>query len=148
MLADSIAIIYEGSLVTTGSATSLKASYGKGYEIHQLPEGEHHVGDAVLPVWHMKTSSEATKKLLELEELSGGLYSVTFPSLDQAFLHLTNSSLHSGVNSRDSTTSEAIVRQETEQQALHVDASETSTLENGRRVGFFAQVTKLSKSHL
>ena len=145
MLADNIVIIYEGSLVTTGTATSLKASYGKGYEIRQVAQDDEvHAGELVLPLWHAQSSTEATKRLLELEELSGGIYSVAFPSLDQAFLHLTNSSLRSEGDSRDSTTSREIARQETERQGLTLDAADAQMLENGRRVGFFAQVVLTS----
>ncbi|PQE06676.1 hypothetical protein CJF30_00008578 [Rutstroemia sp. NJR-2017a BBW] len=146
MLADNIAIIYEGKLITTGTSTSLKARYGKGYEVCQLPEDDEiHAGQLVPPICHTKTSIEATQKLLELEELSGGLYSVTFPSLDQAFLHLTSSSLNSEVNANDSVAGTEIARQETERQGLNMDGSDDSDLEIGRRVGFFAQLLALLK---
>lgn len=141
MLADNIAIIFEGNLITTGSATHLKSTYGGRYAVKQIqPEGGAERPDIEGPaIWRLKSSAEATKKLLELEEFSGGRYSVTFPTLDEAFLHLTNSSLHAESVPGDGADNSGIGRRDTEDELLGVTV-DTASQEFGRRVNLFSQV--------
>ncbi|KAF7946889.1 uncharacterized protein EAE97_004138 [Botrytis byssoidea] len=147
VLADNISIIYKGGLVCTGTPTSLKANYGLDLEIRHIAteddEGyeEDENDEEKMPTWNMKTSTEATKKILELEELSGGLYSVTFPTLEQVFLNVTNSSLIDGNGNGDVLLGDQISRQETELEELNPGTVEGVTLEVGKQTKLFHQVS-------
>ncbi|THC93214.1 hypothetical protein EYZ11_007296 [Aspergillus tanneri] len=83
VLADHIVIMCKGRLVCQGSSTALKAQYGDNYRIR--------VGDGEEIAWRATTSTEATKKVLELERLQDDQSChVTFPTLEQVFLKTTS----------------------------------------------------------
>ncbi|KAF7883671.1 uncharacterized protein EAF02_005591 [Botrytis sinoallii] len=147
ILADNISIIYKGGLVCTGTPTSLKAKHGLDLEIRQIAteddegyEEDDENDEYKMPTWNMKTSTEATKKILELEELSGGLYSATFPTLEQVFLNVTNSSLINGNGNGDVALGDQISRQETELEELNPGSVEGVTLEVGTQTKLSHQV--------
>ncbi|TVY44013.1 Retinal-specific ATP-binding cassette transporter, partial [Lachnellula occidentalis] len=86
VLADHIAIVYKGRLVCEGPGTSLKARFGDNY----LIRSNNDVEDDSL-VWQSPNSAEATRKILELEELSEeNTFNVVFPTLEQVFLKVTS----------------------------------------------------------
>lgn len=88
VLADHVAIVYKGKLVCEGPGTSLKARFGDNYLIRsdETPGGDSVVG-------RTQNSAEATRKILELEELSDEhTYHVVFPTLEQVFLKVTSDS--------------------------------------------------------
>ncbi|KAK6598059.1 ABC transporter [Botrytis cinerea] len=152
ILADNISIIYKGGLVCTGTPTSLKSNYGLNLEIRQVAtendegyEEEEEDEENKMPTWTVKTSTEATKKILELEELSGGLYSVTFPTLEQVFLNVTNSSLIDGNGNGDATSSDQISRQDTELEELNAGNVEGITLEVGKQTTLSHQILAILK---
>lgn len=132
----------------TGTPTSLKANYGLDLKIRQIAteddegyEEEDENDEDKMPTWNMKTSTEATKKILELEELSGGLYSVTFPTLEQVFLNVTNSSLIDGNGNGDVVLGDEISRQETELEELNPGSVDGVILEVGKQTKLFHQVS-------
>lgn len=88
VLADHIAILYKGKTVCAGTATSLKARYGNNYTISEISPNND---EGKAKTWQTTTSTDATRKLLELESLSNNPYSVAFPSLEQVFLKVTES---------------------------------------------------------
>ncbi|THV46424.1 hypothetical protein BGAL_0387g00030 [Botrytis galanthina] len=152
ILADNISIIYKGGLVCTGTPTSLKANYGLDLKIRQIAteddegyEEEDENDEDKMPTWNMKTSTEATKKILELEELSGGLYSVTFPTLEQVFLNVTNSSLIDSNGNGDVVLGDQISRQETELEELNPGSVEGVILEVGKQTKLFHQILVILK---
>ncbi|TVY46029.1 ABC transporter A family member [Lachnellula subtilissima] len=88
VLADHIAIVYKGKLVCEGPGTSLKARFGDNYLIRCNNDAE----DDNL-VWRSPDSAEATRKIIELEELSeDNTFNVVFPTLEQVFLKVTSDS--------------------------------------------------------
>lgn len=87
VLADHIAIVYKGKLVCEGPGPSLKARYGGDYIIRSESGVD---GDSM--VWRTSNSAEATRKVLELEDLTNdNSYDVVFPTLEQVFLKVTDS---------------------------------------------------------
>jgi hypothetical protein len=73
----------KGRLVCQGSSTALKAQYGDNYRIR--------VGDREEIAWRATTSTEATRKVVELERLQDDQsLHVTFPTLEQVFLKTTS----------------------------------------------------------
>lgn len=88
VLADHIAIVYKGKLVCEGPGTSLKARFGDSYLIRSNNDAED---DSL--IWRSPNSAEATRKILELEELSeDNTFNVVFPTLEQVFLKVTSDS--------------------------------------------------------
>ncbi|KAH9210733.1 ABC transporter-like protein [Leptodontidium sp. 2 PMI_412] len=118
ILADNISIIYKGRLIH-----QIKVD-GDGIETSE-------------EVWSTRTSAEATQKVLQLEEISDAEYAVTFPTLDDVFLKVTDSSIHEPL----SLTQEVIARQDTENRELLASSSPSEiTLEVGRMVNFSRQI--------
>lgn len=69
-----------------GPSTTLKAQYGENYVIRSIQDADH---DGAM-FWSAPTSTEATRKLLELESLDhDATYHVAFPTLEQVFLKVT-----------------------------------------------------------
>ena len=92
VLADHIAIVYKGKLVCAGPPTMLKSSFGGDYIIRSEPsDGDDADADDNM-VWRASTSSEATKKVLELEGLTNDHLQVNFPTLEKVFLNVTKDS--------------------------------------------------------
>ncbi|KAF7881327.1 hypothetical protein EAF00_012000 [Botryotinia globosa] len=139
-------------LVCTGTPTSLKANYGLDLEIRQIAteddegyEEDDENNEDKMPKWNMKISTEATKKILELEELSGGIYSVIFPGFEQIFLNVTSSSLIDGIGNGDVVLGDQISRQETELEELNPGSVEGVTLEVGKQTKLFHQILVILK---
>ena len=88
ILADKIAIMYQGQLVCEGPGPSLKARFGGDYIIRS-----ESIDDDETMVWRTSNSAEATRKILELEALTNDhTYNVVFPTLEQVFLKVTSDS--------------------------------------------------------
>lgn len=93
VLADHIAIVYKGKLVCEGPSPSLKARFGGDIMIRsELADND----DDDTLVWRAPTSTEATKKILELESLTDDRLRITFPTLEKVFLNVTDST--TGIN--------------------------------------------------
>jgi ABC-type multidrug transport system ATPase subunit len=88
VLADHIAIMYKGKLVCEGPSTSLKSRFGGEYIVRSEPSGSN---DEAM-VWQTSTSSEAARKILELESLTNDHLRVIFPTLEKVFLNVTDAS--------------------------------------------------------
>ncbi|KAG4433383.1 hypothetical protein IFR05_011143 [Cadophora sp. M221] len=141
VLADNISIIYKGRLVCSGTSTDLKVTYGGSFKIHQIKVDEDGI-ETSEEVWSTRTSAEATQKVLQLEEISDAEYAVTFPTLDDVFLKVTDSNIHEPL----SLPQEAIARQDTENRELLASNSPGEiTLEVGRMVNFSRQIWVLLK---
>lgn len=78
--------MHRGSVVCHGSSTGLKGQYGDGYSVTCTDRGSP---DNNEPTWKLNASAEATRKVLELEA-AGMTCDVTYPTLEQAFLKVTN----------------------------------------------------------
>lgn len=141
-MADHIAIVYKGRLVCEGPSTSLKARYGDNYIIRS----ENEVDDDTL-VWRTSTSTEATKKLLELEALTEGTtYDVKFPTLEQVFLKVTsdsNTAIHD--NGGDGIAGEEVMSTVIDEKifALENETPLDIDLDVGHSIGLARQVAAL-----
>jgi ATP-binding cassette subfamily A (ABC1) protein 3 len=141
-LADHIAIVYKGRLVCEGPSTSLKARYGDDYIIRSDNEL-----DSDTLVWRTSSSTEATKKLLELEALSEDTtYDVRFPTLEQVFLKVTsasNTAVHNnggdGIAGEEETS--AVVDEKIF--ALENGTTQDIDLDVGHSIGLVRQVAAL-----
>jgi ATP-binding cassette subfamily A (ABC1) protein 3 len=119
-----------------GTSTALKATHGDAYSIREIQndDGEGEAGT----VWSTTTSADATKKVLELEEISDASYSVQFPTLDQVFLKATDSTTHALHEGGDGIEGEIDAPKELEEvDSLH---HENIDLDVGHAVGFFRQI--------
>ena len=144
VLADHIAVVYKGQMVCEGPTTALKARYGDNYIIrNDALDGDDEDDDTM--VWRTSNSAEATRKLLELEDLDNdNTYNVQFPTLEQVFLKVTSDTAIHGnggdgyVGSMDTTTviDEKIFALENEH-ATDID------LDVGNGTGFFRQIAAL-----
>lgn len=143
MLADHIAIMYKGKLVCEGSTTALKAHYGDNYIIRSNALQDDDEDDTM--VWRTTNSAEATRKLLELDDLDNDeTYSVVFPTLEQVFLKVTNdTAIHAtggdgfvGEMENDTVIDEKIAE-------LENDRAENIELDVGAGTGFFRQIRAL-----
>ncbi|PVH82385.1 hypothetical protein DL98DRAFT_619648, partial [Cadophora sp. DSE1049] len=143
VLADHIAIVYNGKLVCEGPGTSLKAQYGDDYIIRSDSDIN---GDSM--VWRSSNSAEATRKILELESLAEDdtTYNVTFPTLEQVFLKVTSeTAVHDqggdgivGEEETNNVIDEKIF-------ALENDNAEDIDLDVGHTIGLARQVLALYK---
>ncbi|KAE8150913.1 hypothetical protein BDV25DRAFT_139348 [Aspergillus avenaceus] len=86
VLADHIVIMCQGRLVCQGTSIALKMQYGENYQI-RTDTGN---GDDDTMTWKTTSSTEATKKVLELEQAYGRTCNITFPTLEQVFLRTTS----------------------------------------------------------
>jgi ATP-binding cassette subfamily A (ABC1) protein 3 len=131
VLADHISILYRGKTVCAGTSTSLKASHGDSYIIREISEEGG-------TIWSSPSSADATRKILELEEISDASYSVQFPTLDQVFLKATDSTTHALHEGGDGIEDEI----EAPKELLEVDSihNEDLSLDVGHAVGFFRQI--------
>ena len=77
--------MHQGSVVCHGSSTGLKGQYGDGY----LVACENNANTNDVSTWKFNTSAEAAQKVLELES-AGLICDVTYPTLEQVFLKVTN----------------------------------------------------------
>ncbi|KAN0095683.1 P-loop containing nucleoside triphosphate hydrolase protein [Hyaloscypha variabilis] len=142
ILADHIAIVYKGRLVCEGPSTSLKARYGDDYIIRSENEVDN---DAL--VWRSSSSTEATKKLLELEAVTEDTtYDVKFPTLEQVFLKVTsdsNTAIHD--NGGDGIAGEEELSTVIDEKifALENEAPPDIDLDVGHSVGLARQVAAL-----
>lgn len=142
ILADHIAIVYKGRLVCEGPSTSLKARYGDDYIIRSDNET-----DKDTLVWRTSSSTEATKKLLELESLSPDTtYNVKFPTLEQVFLKVTsdsNTAIHD--NGGDGIAGEEEISAVIDEKifALENEAPLDIDLDVGHSIGLARQVAAL-----
>ncbi|PMD40375.1 P-loop containing nucleoside triphosphate hydrolase protein [Hyaloscypha variabilis F] len=142
ILADHIAIVYKGRLVCEGPSTSLKARYGDDYIIRSENEVD---SDAL--VWRSSSSTEATKKLLELEAVTEDTtYDVKFPTLEQVFLKVTsdsNTAIHD--NGGDGIAGEEELSTVIDEKifALENEAPPDIDLDVGHSVGLARQVAAL-----
>jgi ATP-binding cassette, subfamily A (ABC1), member 3 len=139
-LADHIAIVYKGRLVCEGPSTSLKARFGESYTIRSYNDSD----DDNL-IWRTSNSAEATRKLLELEEMDNdNIYDVAFPTLEQVFLKVTsNTAVHAtggdgfvGEQEDSTVIDEKIF-------ALETEAARDIDLDVGHGTGFIRQVRAL-----
>ena len=143
-MADHIAIVYKGRLVCEGPSTSLKARYGDDY----LIRSENEVDNDTL-VWRTSTSTEATKKLLELETLAEDTtYDVKFPTLEQVFLKVTsesNTAIHD--NGGDGIAGEEEISTVIDEKifALENETPPDIDLDVGHSIGLARQVAALFK---
>jgi len=141
-LADHIAIVYKGRLVCEGPSTSLKARYGDDYIIRSDNEF-----DSDTLVWRTSSSTEATKKLLELEALSEDTtYDVRFPTLEQVFLKVTsasNTAVHD--NGGDGIAGEEEISAVIDEKifALENETPQDIDLDVGHSIGLVRQVAAL-----
>lgn len=120
-------------MVCAGTSTALKASHGDAYIIRELGDGG--------TVWSSPSSADATKKIIELEEISDAAYSVQFPTLDQVFLKATDSTAHALHEGGDGVITEIDAPKELEE----VDSIQHNDLDLdvGQTVGFFRQILVL-----
>ncbi len=141
-MADHIAIVYKGRLVCEGPSTSLKARYGNDYIIRSDNEL-----DSDTLVWRASNSTEATKKLLELEALSEDTtYDVRFPTLEQVFLKVTsasNTAVHD--NGGDGIAGEEGISPVIDEKIFVLDneAPQDIDLDVGHSIGLARQVAAL-----
>jgi ATP-binding cassette subfamily A (ABC1) protein 3 len=142
ILADHIAIVYKGRLVCEGPSTSLKARYGDDYIIRSDNELDN---DTL--VWRTSSSTEATKKLLELEALTEDTtYDVKFPTLEQVFLKVTsdsNTAVHD--NGGDGIAGEEEISTVIDEKifALENETPRDIDLDVGHSIGLARQVAAL-----
>lgn len=144
MLADHIAIVYKGKLVCEGPTTALKARYGDSYIIRNDAITEDEDDDDNM-VWRTSNSAEATRKLLELENLDNdNNYNVQFPTLEQVFLKVTSDTAIHG-NGGDgyvgSLDTAAVIVEKI--YALENDYATDIELDVGNGTTFFRQVVAL-----
>lgn len=139
VLADHIAIIYKGKLVCEGPSTSLKSRYGGNYVVRSEPtEGD----DAI--VWTASTSLDATRKLIELEGLTNENLRVIFPTLENVFLNVTDSSTRVHENLGDGAVGEEEDAGIDEKAfALEVGNARDIDLDVGHSIGIVRQVITL-----
>jgi len=124
-------------MICSGSPTSLKAAYGGNYIISEIQSDNKHENART---WQMTSSANATKQLLELEGLSNNSYTVTFPTLEQVFLRVTQSgNIFQGVVGEGTA--------DNKNAAVHVndtllgdEEQETDQFDTGRAVGLFGQI--------
>lgn len=141
-MADHIAIIYKGRLVCEGPSTSLKARYGDDYIIRS----ENEVDNDTL-IWRTSNSTDATKKLLELEALTEDTtYDVRFPTLEQVFLKVTsdsNTAIHD--NGGDGIAGEEEISTVIDEKifALENETPQDINLDVGHSIGLARQVAAL-----
>jgi ATP-binding cassette, subfamily A (ABC1), member 3 len=142
ILADHIAIVYKGRLVCEGPSTSLKARYGDDFIIRSENEEDNES-----LVWRTSNSTEATKKLLELEALAEDTtYDVRFPTLEQVFLKVTsasNTAVHD--NGGDGIAGEEEISTVIDEKifALENETPRDIDLDVGRSIGLARQVAAL-----
>lgn len=89
VLADHIAILYKSKLVCEGPGTSLKSRFGGEYIVRSDP-----TEDDDPMIWRTPNSAQATRKVLELEAVTGDTFDVVFPTLEQVFLKVTSDSIY------------------------------------------------------
>ncbi|EPE27975.1 P-loop containing nucleoside triphosphate hydrolase [Glarea lozoyensis ATCC 20868] len=143
VLADHIAIIHKGQMVCEGAPTSLKARFGDAYIIRSNTEtsDEH--------LWEAADSSEATRKVLELEsQRQTDSYNVVFPTLEQVFLKVTSSSGTAVQQAGgDGIVGERIeTTLDTNEDSNHEEESKGAAgidLDVGQSIGFLRQVAAL-----
>jgi len=120
----------------------LKARYGDDYIIRSENEVD---SDAL--VWRSSSSTEATKKLLELEAVTeDATYDVKFPTLEQVFLKVTsdsNTAIHD--NGGDGIAGEEEISTVIDEKifALENEAPPDIDLDVGHSVGLARQVAAL-----
>ncbi|KAE8392439.1 hypothetical protein BDV23DRAFT_181593 [Aspergillus alliaceus] len=87
VLADHIVIMCQGRLVCQGTSIALKTQYGDSYRISVNAGAQDDRGIT----WKAATSTEATKKVIELEQQgTDSACNITFPTLEQVFLRTTS----------------------------------------------------------
>lgn len=96
VLADHIAILYKAKLVCEGPGTSLKAQFGGEYIVRS-----DSTEDDDPMFWRTPNSAQATRKILDLEAVTGDTYNVTFPTLEQVFLKVTSDSIYETAGDED-----------------------------------------------
>lgn len=149
ILADYIIILHKGKTVCEGRGTSLKARFGDSYVISAVSDK---AGDDA--VWRTDNSSDATRKLLELEALTEDIaYSITFPTLEQVFLNVTSDSYAEHLSPTDDAQKEEHDAQEDELDtimgakafALESNCPDNMDLDVGRSIGLLRQIGVLFK---
>ena len=117
-------------------------AHGGDFNIHKIKTDQQSSESNEL-VYTTKTSAEATKKVLQLEELSDSSYSVTFPTLDDVFLKVTDSTMHQATPAPE----DGIDRRDSEQRdLLSLENREEVALEVGTMINFSRQVRASSAS--
>jgi ABC-type multidrug transport system ATPase subunit len=145
VLADHIAIVYKGNLVCAGPPTSLKTRYGGEYIIRSEPSGNddnYDDGDDDNMVWRASTSSEAARKVLELETLTDDHLLVNFPTLEKVFLNVTDSTTAINESSGDGVAGEDTVMDE-KAFAIETANARDLDLEVGRGISLVRQIFTL-----
>ncbi|KAG9237013.1 ABC transporter-like protein [Amylocarpus encephaloides] len=143
VLADHIAIVYKGKLVCEGPSTSLKARFGDSYVIRNNDAGSDDT------TWKTANSTEATRKILELESGPGNkTFNVTFPTLEQVFLKVTSESSTAIRDAGgDGIVGEGVVpaigESETTQEDEQVPKTADINLDVSHSIGFVRQVRAL-----
>jgi len=128
--------------VCENSPTALKAQYGDSYVIRSESDID---GNNL--VWRAADSAEATRKILELEDLTDETsYNVVFPTLEQVFLKVTsesNTAIHDrggdGIVGEEET--ETVVDEKIF--ALEAEHAQDIDLDVGNSVGVARQVYTL-----
>jgi ATP-binding cassette subfamily A (ABC1) protein 3 len=144
LLSDHIAIMYKGKMVCEGSGTSLKSRFGDDYVIRpNFEEGD----DAM--VWRTSNSTDATRKLLELESLTeDSTYNVAFPTLEQVFLKVTsdsNTAVHESTG--DGIVGEEAISSVIDEKiwAMETEYARDIDLDVGHTIGVARQIMTLFK---